>query len=37
LVIVGDYSIGGYQWLFYFLLLATILLVAIDGYWICGY
>jgi len=37
LIIIGDYSINGYWWLFYRWLLIVILLVAIGCYFIIGY
>jgi len=33
LVVIGDYSIGGYFVIEYWWLLMVIILVAISGYW----
>jgi hypothetical protein len=37
LMVIGDYFINGYWWLFYQWLLLVILLMAIGGYFINGY
>ncbi len=37
LMVIGDYFINEYWWLFYSWLLVVILLMVIDGYYINGY
>jgi hypothetical protein len=36
-MVINDYYISGYWWLLMVIILVTILLMAIDGYFIDGY